>query len=69
MYQVMLGFYYPHENHLIHRDLKTSNILVNNDCSSNICDFGVVNWVKYDVYDIIKATFNALICLAMSENV
>ena len=55
MYQVMLGIYYLHKNHLIHRDLKPSNILVNSDCSSKICDFGLVRFLGSEI-----ASFNTL---------
>lgn len=32
---------YIHSANVIHRDLKTSNLLVNNDCDIKICDFGL----------------------------
>jgi serine/threonine protein kinase len=32
---------YLHKAKIIHRDLKPGNILVNNDCTIQICDFGL----------------------------
>ena len=36
---------YLHSAELIHRDLKPANILVNSDCLSKLCDFGLVRSV------------------------
>ena len=30
-----------HERHVLHRDLKPANVLINEDCSIKICDFGL----------------------------
>ena len=32
---------YLHESKVIHRDLKPANILVNEDCSVKLCDYGL----------------------------
>ncbi|XP_027335322.1 cyclin-dependent kinase G-2 isoform X2 [Abrus precatorius] len=39
--QLLEGVRYLHDNWVIHRDLKTSNILVNNEGELKICDFGL----------------------------
>eukprot|EP01041_Mallomonas_annulata_P005686 gene5686-11473_t len=39
--QMLLGLKYLHSANVIHRDLKPANILVNENCSLKICDFGL----------------------------
>ena len=41
IYQTVRGLKYIHTAGIIHRDLKTGNLLVNSDCSVKICDFGL----------------------------
>ncbi|KAE8793570.1 Cyclin-dependent kinase G-1 [Hordeum vulgare] len=41
MLQLLEGVKYLHDNWVIHRDLKTSNILLNNCGELKICDFGL----------------------------
>jgi cell division cycle 2-like protein len=41
MAQLLAGVAYLHANWVLHRDLKTSNILVNNRGELKICDFGM----------------------------
>ncbi|KAM0842841.1 hypothetical protein ACQ4PT_058097 [Festuca glaucescens] len=41
MLQLLEGVKYLHDNWVIHRDLKTSNILLNNYGELKICDFGL----------------------------
>jgi len=40
-YQILLGLKYIHSAGIVHRDLKPANILINEDCSIKICDFGL----------------------------
>lgn len=37
----MCAIKYLHESTVIHRDLKPANILVNEDCSVKLCDYGL----------------------------
>jgi mitogen-activated protein kinase 1/3 len=49
LYNMMLGLKYIHAAGIYHRDLKPANILVNQDCSVKICDFGLARAVGRDV--------------------
>ncbi len=41
VYDILCGLKYLHKAKIIHRDLKPGNVLVNNDCTIQICDFGL----------------------------
>lgn len=41
MKQLLEGVHHMHKRWIIHRDLKTSNLLINNDGILKICDFGL----------------------------
>ncbi|KAH9610576.1 hypothetical protein KSS87_003336 [Heliosperma pusillum] len=41
MLQLLNGIKYLHDNWVLHRDLKTSNLLLNNQGELKICDFGL----------------------------
>ncbi|XVF85194.1 hypothetical protein PTKIN_Ptkin17bG0098800 [Pterospermum kingtungense] len=41
MLQLLEGIKYLHDNWVLHRDLKTSNLLLNNQGELKICDFGL----------------------------
>lgn len=45
MWQLLCGLEHCHAHGLIHRDIKTSNILVNNEGVLKIADFGLANFV------------------------
>ncbi|KAG7371748.1 protein kinase domain containing protein [Nitzschia inconspicua] len=45
LYQMLCGLKYIHSANVIHRDLKPANILLNEDCSLKICDFGLARVV------------------------
>ncbi|KAJ5288971.1 hypothetical protein N7478_002001 [Penicillium angulare] len=46
LYQIMRGLKYVHSAGVIHRDLKPGNILVNENCDLQICDFGLARTQK-----------------------
>ena len=41
VYNLLCALKYLHESKVIHRDLKPANVLVNEDCSIKLCDFGL----------------------------
>ena len=42
----MCAIKYIHESKVIHRDLKPANILVNEDCSVKLCDYGLARSIE-----------------------
>ncbi|CAD8053242.1 unnamed protein product [Paramecium sonneborni] len=46
--QLIMGLAFIHENNVIHRDLKSSNILIKDDGQLKIADFGVAKILKED---------------------
>lgn len=41
LYQLLCALKYMHSGCVIHRDIKPANILVNEDCTLKVCDFGL----------------------------
>ncbi|CAM9475090.1 unnamed protein product [Ectocarpus sp. 8 AP-2014] len=41
LYQMLIGLKYVHSAHVIHRDIKPANVLLNEDCTLKVCDFGL----------------------------
>ncbi|CAM9866046.1 unnamed protein product, partial [Sphacelaria rigidula] len=48
MYQMLLGLKFVHSAHVVHRDMKPANILLNENCTLKICDFGLSRVVTQD---------------------
>ena len=44
MYNILCAFNFLHSANIIHRDIKPANILIDDNCSIKICDFGIA-WV------------------------
>jgi len=45
LFQLLQGLSHIHSCSVIHRDLKPANILLNEDCTLKICDFGLARGV------------------------
>jgi len=41
VYNLLCAIKYIHESKVIHRDLKPANVLINEDCTVKLCDFGL----------------------------
>ena len=57
IYNLLCAVKFLHESKVIHRDLKPANVLINEDCSIKLCDFGLARslcGVENTSEDIIK---------------
>lgn len=46
VYNLLRAVKYLHDSKVLHRDLKPANVLVNEDCSIKICDFGLARSIS-----------------------
>lgn len=46
VYGILVGLKYIHSADVLHRDLKPANVLINEDCSVKICDFGLARSIE-----------------------
>lgn len=46
LYQILKGVHAIHRGHVLHRDLKPGNVLVNKNCDLKICDFGLARGIQ-----------------------
>ena len=41
VYNLLCSIKYLHESNVLHRDLKPANVLINEDCTVKLCDYGL----------------------------
>jgi len=41
VYSSLCAMCFLHQANIMHRDLKSANILIQSDCNAKICDFGL----------------------------
>ena len=41
VYNLLCAIKYLHDSNVLHRDLKPANVLLNEDCSVKLCDYGL----------------------------
>jgi mitogen-activated protein kinase 1/3 len=46
VYNLLCAIKYLHESKVLHRDIKPANILVNEDCSVKLCDYGLARSIS-----------------------
>ena len=46
IYNLLCSIKYLHESNVLHRDLKPANVLINEDCTVRLCDFGLARSIS-----------------------
>lgn len=46
VYNLLCAIKYLHESNVIHRDLKPANVLINEDCTVKLCDYGLARSIS-----------------------
>ena len=46
IYNLICAVKFLHESNVLHRDLKPANVLINEDCTVKLCDFGLARGVS-----------------------
>ncbi len=60
MYRLISAVKHLHDNNVIHRDLKPANVLIREDCTIKLCDFGLARQIDteepHHIVDIPRPT-------------
>jgi serine/threonine protein kinase len=51
VYDILCALKYMHSAKIMHRDLKPGNILINDDCTIQICDFGLARSFEQEIVE------------------
>ena len=46
IYNLLCSIKYLHESNVLHRDLKPANVLINEDCTVKLCDYGLARSIS-----------------------
>ena len=46
VYNLLCGIKYLHQSNVLHRDLKPANVLINEDCTVKLCDYGLARSIS-----------------------
>jgi mitogen-activated protein kinase 1/3 len=46
VYNLLCGIRYLHNSNVLHRDLKPANVLINEDCTVKLCDYGLARSIS-----------------------
>ena len=58
--QVALGMKYLHERHMLHRDLKSANVLLDEQLRAKVCDFGLSRVVRPSRPRVVHSPFTGV---------
>jgi hypothetical protein len=67
--QVALGMVHLHKRHMLHRDLKSANVLLDEELNAKVCDFGLSRVVRpARRHDIVRSPFTGVTRLLPSAD-